>query len=229
LELTKIDCTMTKKDIQDIKDAFEKIKEKFKSVYDFEYINGKVPDVRLLMLKELNHKNDIIIQQVKELKGNYAYISIELNDWIAILKKSVELNSNSTNSVRQKLSYALNELIDGLKEYHLELTESPLSSKDINNIFANIDVGVHNKPLITTKQLIILMDLLKRNRIIIKDIEQTRLAVCFGGLTGFKADNLRKDYNEYKQEEKVHSINDINTLKQILINMNEQLSMLEVK
>lgn len=215
--------------MQLLKQKFEEIKNSYRSAYDFDNINEKVPDVRTFMIQDLDRTNTDLLQELTGMEGNKAYVSIELDDWIKSLERSFELNNSSSNSTRKRMSVKLGELLDSLKEYQFEVTEAPSSVKDINNIFASTFVGEHNKPSLSRQQVIILMHLLKKNRVVINDLEDTRLAVCFSGLTGFKADSLRKIYSSYKKEESVHSRADVNKLKEILVNMIADLSEFEVK
>jgi len=87
----------------------------------------------------------------------------------------------------------------------------------------------YNKPIINKKQVLALMHLFREFKLVNKDLTDTALAECFGTLTGYAGGQLRKDFSEFNKQEVLFKQEEIDTLKDVLIKMNEELSNLPLK
>lgn len=74
-----------------------------------------------------------------------------------------------------------------------------------------------------------LMHLFKKFKIVNKDLTDTALADSFGTLTGYVGTQLRKDFSEFNKDEILFKDDEINSLKEILVQMSKELDKLPLK
>jgi len=86
-----------------------------------------------------------------------------------------------------------------------------------------------NKPSINKKQIMALMHLFKKFKLVNKDLTDTALSDCFGTLTGYVGTQLRKDFSEFNKDEVLFKSDEISALKHILIQMHKDLDSLPLK
>lgn len=87
----------------------------------------------------------------------------------------------------------------------------------------------YNKPVINKRQVLALMKLFRDHKLVNKELTDTALAECFGTLTGYVGNQLRKDFSEYNKGEIYFKEEEVDTLNDILLNMSKDLSNLPLK
>ena len=68
------------------------------------------------------------------------------------------------------------------------------------------------------------MHYLRKNAVLISDLDDSALSECFGALTGFSGEQLRKKYVDFKKDDIKYKPDEITELKDILIKVSKDIS-----
>lgn len=130
------------------------------------------------------------------------------------------------NSARQykKIYDVLSAELHLLNTNHIQVPVTKSTTE-----FKKPQLSDYNKPSINKKQVLALMHLFREFKLVNKDLTDTALAECFGTLTGYVGSQLRKDFSEFNKREVFFKQEEVDTLKDILIKMSEEVSKLPLK
>jgi hypothetical protein len=139
------------------------------------------------------------------------------------LNSSEKFGKNSARQYKKIYDFLLVEL------HHLNTNAIQVPVAKNTTEFKKPQLSEYNKPIINKKKVLALMHLFREFKLVNKDLTYTALADCFGTLSGYAGSQLRKDLSEFNKHEILFKQDEIDTLKSILIKMNEELSNLPLK
>lgn len=210
-----------------LKDQFITIRNKISDVYNYELFEQKHESVHYFLYDAITSAHSDSIKLIKSIEGEPTEILLQINQFIVLLKRDIQIKLASQNRIRNKLGKRLNDFVESLEELKLTFPES-------NNVPQTGDVKEktrkkqavydYNKPVIKQSQVLLLMHYLRKNAVLIRDIDDSTLSDCFGTLTGFSTEQLRKKYVDFKKNDVKYKPAEINELKELLVKISKDVS-----
>ncbi|RZK18617.1 MAG: hypothetical protein EOO43_12380 [Flavobacterium sp.] len=210
-----------------LKQTFEDLKASITVAYAYERFEQKHESVHYFLYDEITKAHIEIINTIKALNAEPSYLLLEIDQWITILKREVELKIRSNNPIKKKLGIRLNDFIESLEELkiHIPVTAINSSVEVVKDKTKNRGkVNEYNKPLLKRSQVLLLMHFLRKNQLLINDLDDSTLSECFGILTGFSSDKLRQSYIDFKKRDIVYKNEELNELSDLLIKMSKDIA-----
>ncbi|TKC57624.1 hypothetical protein FBD94_20320 [Pedobacter hiemivivus] len=154
-----------------------------------------------------------------------------LKEFIDFIYYQHMLGVNSPSKYGKKSAKQYLRVYNFLKGHlnYLETKGGQTSNAKQSVEFRKPVLSEYNKPAINTKQVLILMKCFRENNLVNKEITDKALSECFGTLTGYSGEQLRKDYTKLNKDEIQFKPEELDTLKDILIKMSQDLSKLPLK
>lgn len=210
---------MKKEYKESIADIFKGYKEEFNAVCNIEIFKNKVPYVHNIAYQDISRKREIITNKIRRLEYPANLLLPEIENWIEGLEEQVYLNNQSKDKLRRSLVSYINEFIIDLKDIK--------NRNPSEGAFFTIKCRLpketpDNKSILQRKQVALLMHLLRSNKIFNKDASDELLGECMGALTGFSGRQLVKDYGDLKSHRIEVGEYDVNTLKEIMMNLHDK-------
>ncbi|WP_040300695.1 hypothetical protein [Arcticibacter svalbardensis] len=194
--------------------------ERFEEVYVGSHymLDTEFKDLNKEIFKTIKQNSGVeIMATLKEFKDYVHYQHI--------------VNFNSPNKYGKKSAEKYLKLYNLLVDYIKEADADAVPVVNVNQVktFKKPKLSEYNKPSVNSKQVLILMKYFRENNLTNKEITDTALAECFGTLTGYSGDQLRKDFVSFNKEEILFKSDELDTLKAIFIKMSKDLSKLQLK
>ncbi|SMC95044.1 hypothetical protein [Pedobacter nyackensis] len=210
-----------------LKDQIKIIKDKISNVYSYEIFELRDKSIHSFFYDEITRVHIEAIKLLKSIEAEPTQILLEINQWINLLKRDMDIKLRSRNPIKNKLGRMLTDFIESLEEFKLSLPEhinlpQPEGVKDKARKKHN--VHDYNKPVIKQSQVLLLMHYLRKNSVLINDLDDSALSECFGALTGFSGDQLRKRYVDFKKDDIEYKPEEILELKDLLVKVSKDIS-----
>lgn len=210
-----------------LKDHFTTIKNNISSVYSYDAFQLKDKSAHYFLYDEITRTHIDSIRLIKSIEAESIQILLEINQWINLLRRDLEIKLRSQNPIKNKLGRMLIDFIESLEEFKLTLPEH-INSPQIEDVKEKTKkkhlVYDYNKPVIKQSQVLLLMHYLRKNSVLINDIDDSALSECFSTLTGFSSEQLRKKYVDFKKDDITYKPEEIFELKELLIKVSKDIS-----
>lgn len=154
-----------------------------------------------------------------------------LRDFLDSLFRDYRKSYSSPEQYGKKSAKQYKKVYDSLVEelhyLNVKVAQAPVAKSSAE--FKKPVMSEYNKPLINKKQVLALMQLFRDYKLVNKELTDTALAESFGTLTGYIGSQLRKDFSEFNKGEVLFKAEEIDTLRDILIKMSEDLAKFPLK
>lgn len=209
-----------------LKDHFTTLRDNLSNVYSYDAFQLKDKSAHFFLYGEITKAHINSISLIKSIKAEPAEILFEINNWITLLKMNLEIRRESQNPIKNRLRGMMSDFIESLEEIKLTFPDYVKSSsnEDIKKTRKKHPVHDYNKPVIKQSQVLLLMHYLRKNSVLINDIDDSALSECFGTLTGYSIEQLRKKYVDFKKDDIKYKPAEIIELKELLIKVSKDIS-----
>ena len=211
----------------ELKDHFEKLRNNITDVYNYGTFELKDKSAHWYLYNEITRAHSDVIQSLKSIEAEPTQVLLEINHWLRLLQRDLSIKLKSQNPIKNKLGRMLTDFIESLEELKITLPEyiDLPQTEDVNQKTKKKHaVHEYNKPVIKQSQVLLLMHYLRKNYVLIHDIDDSALSECFGTLTGFSSEQLRKKYVDFKKDDIKYKPEEIIELKELLVKVSTDIS-----
>ena len=211
---------MNDKDI--VVNKFKIFKEKFNEVTDYVNFEEKIEFLHDWLFDKIKECHSDIINEIKSLDDKPNFITAEIDNWIENLQAQIEIKSSSSNKIKKKLASYIFEFVQDLKEYQLRIIDNTQLSL-INRRLPKINES--NKSILSRKDTLLLMLLLRDSKVFNKDVSTGLLADCMGALVGFSGKQLENEFQDLQSHRIGITEDDLSKLKKTLLDVHDSIEM----
>jgi hypothetical protein len=217
-------------DKEELKATFDKYESDLQHWCGIEKLNYVTSSLIPAMEESANELRETIYNEVTEfdtvnLKEPLTEFLQKIYNIHIKAKNSPKKYSEITASQYLKLYHSLSGYLEDLNSMQATIADKVVPAERVKTP----KLSEFNKPHITKKQVLLIMHLFRKYKLVITEIDDKSLSRYFGEMTGFSPEQLRKDYSVFKKEELDFKNDDLNTLKDILVKMTEEIVNIKVK